>query len=82
MSRANHRRQRRRQKIDALIDWHQAKKPAAGVRLTVSLTPRQLKRILGQAPRPGSADEFLYRGATLVATGVDAVIAPREEVWP
>jgi len=65
-------RRKRRRQIDALIDWHQAQKPPAGVRIPITLTPRQLKRLLGQAPRPGSADEFLYRGCTLAATGLDA----------
>jgi len=69
------RRDDTRAKLDSLIDWYAAHKADAGKRIEMKITPAQLGKLLARAPRPGSANEFLYRDRILVATGFDATRA-------
>jgi hypothetical protein len=60
-----------RAQLDALIDAY----ADSGRTIELAMTPAQLGKLLACAPRPGSANQFNYRGHTIVATGFDAVRA-------
>lgn len=61
--------------IDEIIDFYEAHKPGAGMRIPVYATPRQLAKAIGRALPDNPPKDYIepreieYRGRVLIAVG-------------